>query len=90
MKFLALATLALAARQAPARRMNAAQLKADLGSKSEAGQCDDMDDYYGTTDTYGDGCDWYYGNESLCGDYDHDEGAGFYADLDCCACGGGW
>ena len=52
----------------------------------EAGQCVDSDVYFGWTDSYGDGCDWYYGNEEWCGWYDD---ADFWAYYDCCACGGG-
>jgi len=48
--------------------------------------CEDSDLYYGWTDNYGDGCDWYYGNEEWCGYYDDGD---FWADFDCCACGGG-
>ena len=81
MKFIAFASLALAART---RHVTAAQ----LGAKS--GQCDDMDDFWGTVDIGGDGCDWYYDNADQCGDWDHDDGNGFYANDDCCACGGGW
>lgn len=39
-----------------------------------------------TTDTTGDGCDWYDRFNSTCGDFDDDD---FFARLDCCACGGG-
>jgi len=49
-------------------------------------QCVDSDLYYGWTDSYGDGCDWYYGNEEWCGYYDDGD---FWAYTDCCACGGG-
>merc|ERR1712216_1016475 len=48
-------------------------------------QCEDLD--WTETDSYGDGCEWYYGNEDSCGDYDDDD---FWADAWCCACGGGW
>lgn len=33
-----------------------------------------------------DDCDWYWGRENLCGDYDDDD---FTAAEHCCACGGG-
>ena len=49
-------------------------------------QCEDSDLYFGWTDSYGDGCDWYYGNEEWCGYYDDGD---FWANYDCCACGGG-
>ena len=45
--------------------------------------CYDMD----WADSYGDACDWYYGMEEWCGDYD--EGTGGSAWDSCCACGGG-
>ena len=54
--------------------------------QTEADQCEDSDIYFGWTDSYGDGCDWYYGNEEWCGYYDDDD---FWAYYDCCACGGG-
>ena len=86
MKFLAFVALALAA------KVENHQARHEfLKSNAEAGQtCEDADSYWGTTDTYGDGCDWYYGNEWGCGLYDHSDGNGFYANWDCCACGGGW
>ena len=50
------------------------------------GMCNDLDGYYGWTDTGYDGCDWYWGMEDTCGWYDDDD---FWAFYDCCACGGG-
>lgn len=38
-------------------------------------------------DSFGDGCGWYDANPEGCGMYDH---AQFYANLECCACGGGY
>ena len=88
MKFFAFASLALAAKiqKMNPERVTPAQMEVDLGAKSEA-SCTDTDTYYGWTDSYGDGCDWYYGNEASCGLYDDDD---FWAFWDCCACGGGW
>ena len=54
--------------------------------QTETEQCEDSDWYFGWTDSYGDGCDWYYGNEEWCGWYDDGD---FWAYYDCCACGGG-
>ena len=53
-----------------------------IQTKSEVQQCVDSD----WVDSYGDGCEWYYGNEWGCGDYD--TGLGSALD-ECCACGGG-
>ena len=54
--------------------------------KADADQCMDWDILDFEVDSWGDGCEWYYGNEDSCGDYDT-------ADFDswdlCCACGGG-
>lgn len=54
------------------------------GADQATWTCEDAS--LGFTDTYGDGCSWYAGNESSCGDYDT---LIFWADYDCCQCGGG-
>lgn len=41
-------------------------------------------DHQNTTDSGGDGCDWYYGNEDSCGQFDDDD----FLAYECCACGG--
>ena len=46
--------------------------------------CYSYDDY--STDSWGDKCEWYAGNEGLCGFYDDDDFVA--ADL-CCECAGG-
>ena len=79
MKFIAFAAAALAA----TTKRDAHLEKHEM---IETDQCVDSDLYYGWTDSYGDGCDWYYGNEAWCGYYDD---ADFWANYDCCACGGG-
>ena len=80
MKFLYFASAALAAMSKRDAHMehNFVQTEQD--------DCEDSDWYFGWTDSYGDGCDWYYGNEEWCGWYDDDD---FWAFVDCCACGGG-
>lgn len=50
----------------------------------QPGTCVDTDN--GALDTYGTGCDVYYGNEGWCGDYDDND---FDSKEMCCACGGG-
>ena len=47
-------------------------------------------DVASTTDTAGNGCAWYTGNSSQCGNFNRDdEGGTFLAGDLCCACGGG-
>ena len=83
MKFICFASAALAAMS----KRDAFNGDHDfVQTETEAGQCVDSDVYFGWTDSYGDGCDWYVGNEEWCGDYDD---ADFWANYDCCACGGG-
>ena len=49
--------------------------------------CYDFDEYVTHfTDTRGNDCDWYWGREWRCGDFDD---RNFVADNYCCACGGG-
>ena len=94
MKFICFATAALAAQlKAGAKTETTTMAKRDalqgnefVQTEANAGQCEDSDWYYGWTDSYGDGCDWYYGNEEWCGYYDDGD---FWANYDCCACGGG-
>merc|ERR1711934_766129 len=57
-----------------------------LQTMEKTGDCMDWDILEYEVDAYGDGCEWYYGSESSCGDYDTDWFDA--ADL-CCACGGG-
>ena len=81
MKFICFASAALAAMS----KRDAVSGEHDF-VQTEADQCEDSDLYFGWTDSYGDGCDWYYGNEEWCGYYDDGD---FWANYDCCACGGG-
>ena len=48
-------------------------------------QCEDADTYFGLTDAYGDGCEWYSDYPSGCGQYDDND---FSSNLMCCACSG--
>ena len=80
MKFICFASAALAA-----MTKRDAHLEANNFAKTE--QCEDSDWYFGWTDSYGDGCDWYWDNADACGAYDIPYV--FFADYDCCACGGG-
>lgn len=53
------------------------------GGWSDSDSNDSCEDDWGWADSYGDQCDWYYGNEDSCGVY----GEGAWDS--CCACGGG-
>ena len=55
----------------------------DSDATSDGGVCVNNDT---TVDKYSDGCSWYTGNPSGCGNYDDDD---FTAGVACCACGGG-
>ena len=93
MKFLALLSAAAAVKvasksKAMTKKAHVTELlqgTAEVNVNTAAG-CTDWDDL-GETDSYGDGCEWYYGaNYESCGNYDDGD---FFADVYCCACGGG-
>ena len=79
MKFICFASAALAA-------MSKRDAHVEPNDFVQTEQCEDSDIYFGWTDSYGDGCDWYSGDEEWCGYYDDGD---FWANYDCCACGGG-
>ena len=92
MKFLALLSAAAAVKvaskaKAMSKKAHVTELlqgTAAVNVNTEAG-CTDWDDW-GETDSTGDGCALYWGNEGWCGNYDD---ADFYSEVYCCACGGG-
>ena len=92
MKFLALLSAAAAVKvasksKAMTKKAHVTELlqgTAEVNVDTEAG-CTDWDDL-GETDVDGDGCAVYWSNSDWCGGYDDDD---FFADIYCCACGGG-